>query len=163
VRKLFFDEVNFQGLPAHYDPSFRSTGATRTRQFNIPFATDLRRAQLINSFAAEHGIALFLLPPHGSHLLQRLDQGFVRRVKVQFGRFRRIKKLSKVTSTCECVFMALQAMFITRIIWNSWRHSGIVPVIESFPLRETQKQNTPAKILMSALSTKPVRGSSSAQ
>jgi hypothetical protein len=27
--------------------------------------------------------------------------------------------------------MVLQAIFITRIIWNSWSHASIVPVIKS--------------------------------
>jgi hypothetical protein len=27
--------------------------------------------------------------------------------------------------------MVLQGTFVTRIIWNSWSHVGIVPVIES--------------------------------
>jgi hypothetical protein len=27
--------------------------------------------------------------------------------------------------------MAIQATMITRLIWNSWKHAGIIPVIES--------------------------------
>jgi hypothetical protein len=64
-------------------------------------------------------------------MLQPFDQGLFRRVKVQFGQFQRSKELSKVTSTWERVFMALQGNFITRLIWNSWSHAGIIPVINS--------------------------------
>jgi hypothetical protein len=88
-------------------------------------------SQIIRAFAAQHIITLFLLPPHSSHLLQPLDQGFFRPVKTQFGQFARTREFSKRTSTCECVFMALQATFVTRIIWNSCAQVGIVPVIES--------------------------------
>jgi hypothetical protein len=59
-----------------------------------------------------------------------LTKVFFRRVKVQFGQFQRIKELSKVTSTCERVFMAMQGSIITGLIWNSWCHAGIVPVID---------------------------------
>jgi hypothetical protein len=58
--------------------------------------------EVISAFTAEHGITLFLLPPHSSHLLQLLDQGFFSRVKVQFEQFQRIKELSKVTSSWRC-------------------------------------------------------------
>jgi hypothetical protein len=88
-------------------------------------------SQIIRAFAAQHGITLFLLPLHSSHMLQPFDQGFFRRVKIQFGQFARIREFSKMTSTCERVFMALQATFVTRIIWNLWTPAGIVPVIES--------------------------------
>jgi hypothetical protein len=88
-------------------------------------------SEVISVFAAEHGITLFLLPPNSSHLLQPLDEGFFRRVKIQFGQFQRIKELSKVTSTCERAFIALQGSFTTRLIWNSRSHAGIVPVIDS--------------------------------
>jgi hypothetical protein len=76
-------------------------------------------SQVIRAFAAAHGITLFLFSPHSSDRLQPLDQGFFCRVKVQFGQFPRIREFSKTTSTCERVFMAQQATFITRIIWNS--------------------------------------------
>jgi hypothetical protein len=74
---------------------------------------------------------LCLLPSHSGHLLQPLDSGFFRRVKVQFGQFQKIEKLSKVASTCKRIFMALQGSLITRLIWNSWSRAGIVPVIDS--------------------------------
>jgi hypothetical protein len=63
-------------------------------------------SEAISAFTAEHVIAFFLLPPHSSHLLQPLDQGFFRHVNVQFGQFQRIKEPSKVMSTCERFFMA---------------------------------------------------------
>jgi hypothetical protein len=64
-------------------------------------------SEVISAFAAEHGITLFLLPPHSSHLLQPLDQGSFRRTKLQFGQFPRLRDFSKATSTCKCVFMAI--------------------------------------------------------
>jgi hypothetical protein len=76
-------------------------------------------SEVISAFAAENGITLFLLPPHSSHLLKPLDQGFFRRIKVQFGQFPRLRDFSKATSTCKCLFMALQGTFVARNIWNS--------------------------------------------
>jgi hypothetical protein len=87
--------------------------------------------EVIRAFTAEHGITLFLLPPHSGHLLQPLDQGFFCRVKVQFRQFQRIKEPLKATSTCEHFFTGLQGSFITRLIWNSWSPARIVPVIDS--------------------------------
>jgi hypothetical protein len=63
-------------------------------------------SEVISDFAGEKGITLFLLPPYSNHLPQPLDQGFCRRIKVQFRQFPRLRDFSKVTSTCERVFMA---------------------------------------------------------
>jgi hypothetical protein len=52
---------------------------------------DAHKAHLhavLNAWAAADNIILCALPPHSSHLLQPLDQGFFRRLKVQYALFR---------------------------------------------------------------------------
>jgi hypothetical protein len=87
--------------------------------------------QVLGPWAAMHHILLVVLPPHTSHLLQPLDQGFFRRLKTQYSVFQRIPELSKISSSLERIWMAFQATTITRLICNSWKHAGIVPVIEN--------------------------------
>jgi hypothetical protein len=86
---------------------------------------------ILGAWAAMNRLLLVLLPPHASHLLQPLDQGFFRRLKTRYGIFQRIPELSKISSSLERIWMAFQATTITRLIWNSWKHAGIVPVIEN--------------------------------
>jgi hypothetical protein len=80
--------------------------------------------------AAENGVTLFMLPPHSSHLLQALDKGFFKRVKTQFTSFGKLATMSKISSTCERIHMAMQASTVTLTIWHSWSSTGIIPVIE---------------------------------
>jgi hypothetical protein len=60
-----------------------------------------------------------------------LDPGFFPRLKTQSSVFQRIPELSKNSSSLERIWMALQATMITRLIWNSWKHIGIIPVIQN--------------------------------
>ena len=41
--------------------------------------------ELLNAFCVQHGIALIVLPPHSSHLLQPLDRVIFRRMKREYG------------------------------------------------------------------------------
>ena len=82
-------------------------------------------SEILNAWAAEHNTLLDVLPPHTSHLLQPLDQGFFRRLKVQYGLFPLIRGLSKVSGILERIWMAVQATTISPIVWNAWTHSGI--------------------------------------
>jgi hypothetical protein len=85
----------------------------------------------LREWAARHRLVFVLLPPRTRHLLQPLDQAFLRRSKTQYSVFQRISDLSKVSSSLERIWMAIQATMITRLICNSWKHAGIIPVIES--------------------------------
>jgi transposase len=86
-------------------------------------------SDLLNAWAAQHPVILYSFPPHSSHLLQPLDQGFFRRLKIQYGLFAPVKGISKISGTLERIWMAVQAATITRIIWNAWSHTGIVAMI----------------------------------
>jgi hypothetical protein len=87
-------------------------------------------SEILNAWAAENQILLYTLPPHSSHLLQPLDQGFFRRLKIQYGLFPAIKHMSKISGILERIWMAIQATTVTRLVWNAWQHTGIVPGIE---------------------------------
>jgi hypothetical protein len=39
------------------------------------------------------------------------------------------KSLSKISSSLESIWMAIEATTIARIIWNAWTHTGIVCMI----------------------------------
>jgi hypothetical protein len=82
----------------------------------------------LNAWAAQYHVILYNFPPHGSHLVQPLDQNFFRRLKIQYGLFARVKGISKISGTLERIWMAVQAT-VTPIIWNAWFHTGIVVTI----------------------------------
>ena len=103
---------------------------------------------LMNALCAEEQICLVVLPPHSSHLLQPLDQLIFRRMKQEFGQLGVIRSLTKVSSTLERVWGAYQASNVTSVIWRSWEHVGIVPIVEegvcrSCTLNEDIVTNTP--------------------
>ena len=87
-------------------------------------------SDLMNALCAEQNIHLVVLPPHSSHLLQPLDQLIFRRMKREFGQMGAIRTLTKVSSTLERVWGAYQAANVVWIIWRSWEHVGIVPLVE---------------------------------
>jgi hypothetical protein len=84
---------------------------------------------VLNAWAAADNIILCTLPPHSSHLLQPLDQGFFRRLKVQYALFRNSSGLSKISGILERVWMAIDASSGTRLSWNAWSHTGIIATI----------------------------------
>jgi hypothetical protein len=86
-------------------------------------------SELISAWAAKNNITLYLLPSHSSHLVQPLDQGFFRKVKAEFASSSPLKGFSAVSSTCERINMALQAANQTLTIWNSWKLTGMTPII----------------------------------
>jgi hypothetical protein len=83
---------------------------------------------MLNAWAADN-IILCALPPHSSHLLQPLDQGFFHRLKVQYALFRNSSGLSKISGILERVWMVIEASSVTRLIWNAWSHTGIIATI----------------------------------
>jgi transposase len=87
-------------------------------------------SEILTAWAAQHHILLYLLPPHSTHLLQPLDQGFFRRLKIQYSLFAPIKDVSKISSSLERIWMAIQATTITRIVWNAWIHTGIICIVK---------------------------------
>jgi hypothetical protein len=97
-------------------------------------------SEILNAWAAEHQILLYLLPAHSSHLLQPLDQGFFRRLKIQYSLFPPIKGLSKISSSLERIWMAIQATTIARLVWNAWTHTGIACTIRNGECRECTLQ-----------------------
>ena len=86
--------------------------------------------ELLNAFCAEHGIALIVLPPHSSHLLQPLDRVIFRRMKREYGMMSQIQGLTKITSTLERVWNAYQATNVKWFVWRSWEDAGIVPRVD---------------------------------
>jgi hypothetical protein len=88
-------------------------------------------SEIVSAWAAQNHIILYLLPPHSTHLLQPLDQGFFRRLKIQYSLFMPIKGISKISSSLERIWMAIQASTVTRIVWNAWGHTGVICEIEN--------------------------------
>jgi hypothetical protein len=93
-------------------------------------------SEALNELAAASRILLYLLPPHSSYLLQRLDQGFFRRLKIQYSLFAPIKKLSKIARLLERIWVAIEATTIAHLLWNAWTHTGIVCMIRERECRE---------------------------
>jgi hypothetical protein len=58
-------------------------------------------SEVLNVWAAANRILLYILPPHSSYLPQPLDQGFVRRLKIQYSLFAPIKSFPKISSSLE--------------------------------------------------------------
>jgi hypothetical protein len=87
--------------------------------------------RVLRPWAATHHILLALFSPHTRHLLQPLDQGFVRRLKTQYSVFQQIPDFSKIFDSLERIWMALQATMMTGMIWNSWKHAGMIAVIQN--------------------------------
>jgi hypothetical protein len=71
-----------------------------------------------------------------SHFLQPLDQGFFRRLKIQYSLIAPIKNLSKISSSLERIWMAIEATTIVRLIWNVWTPTGVVCMIRERECRE---------------------------
>jgi hypothetical protein len=68
-------------------------------------------------------------PAQSSHLLQPLDQGFFRPLKVQYAWFRNSSGLSKISGILERLCMAIEASSGTLLIWNAWSPTGIIATI----------------------------------
>jgi hypothetical protein len=88
-------------------------------------------AEEYRPIALAHNITFYVLPPHSSHLLQPLDQGFFRRLKSQFELMHFTNGFSKITEILEQIMMAIQATTINQTIWRSWFNTGISPIIEN--------------------------------
>jgi hypothetical protein len=93
-------------------------------------------SEVLNAWAAANRFLLYLLPPHSSHLLQPLDQGFFRRFKIQYSLLAPIKSVSKISSSVERIWMAIEATTTARLIWNAWTPIGIVCMIREGECRE---------------------------
>ncbi len=107
----------------------------------------------LNAFAAHRNIIVYCLPPHSSHLIQSLDQGFFRRIKSQNAQFDRILGVSKISSTLERVWMSFQASRVTRIVWNSWNCSGLRVAIKNGMAHHLEVDEV--QVLASAISDTP--------
>lgn len=85
----------------------------------------------LSSLCAEKKIKFFLLPPHSSHLLQPLDQVFFRKTKAEYGNLTGFPNVSVYSGRIQKIFTALQCAANYQTIILSWRHVGIIPVIEN--------------------------------
>jgi hypothetical protein len=104
-------------------------------------------SDVLNAWIAENQILLSLLPPHSSHLVQPLDQGFSRRLKVEYSLFATITILSKRSSSLDRIWMLIQATIIARLVWNTGSHTGSV-CKSPFFLFQRPSRSTDVKILL---------------
>jgi hypothetical protein len=102
-------------------------------------------SEILTAWAVQNHILLYFLPPHSNPLLQPLDQGFFRRLKIQYSLFAPIKGLSKISSSLERIWMAIQATTITRIVLNAWTHTGIICAVEDGECKRCELD--PARVL----------------
>ncbi len=84
----------------------------------------------LNAVLASMSITLVALPPHTSHILQPLDQGFFRMVKRYYSQYGSIEGISQISSVLQRVSNAFQAATVDWTIIQSWRHTGLNPEID---------------------------------
>ena len=86
---------------------------------------------IAKSFLANYNIQLYLLPPHSSHLIQPLDQGFFRKAKVEYGTLPNYPNVSKISCRMQKIATALEIAANKQTIILSWKNAGFFPVIKN--------------------------------
>ena len=82
---------------------------------------------MIDALCAVEKIKIIRMPPHSSHLLQPLDQGYFRKIKHAFSITRPKPGLSKLTQTVLRIAMAFEEANSRILICRAWEATGIVP------------------------------------
>ena len=85
----------------------------------------------LDAFCALHNTALVVLPPHSSHILQPLDRLYFSHVKQVYATTHVGQSLSELSRQILRVVTAFQASNIRYSICQSWRMTGITPVVEA--------------------------------
>ena len=88
-------------------------------------------SDLLLSACAAQNIFVALLPPHSSYLLQPLDQGIFRKAKSEYQITKEYPNATKFSDNMQRIFSSLQAAKTTQIIFQSWSHAGIIPIINN--------------------------------
>ena len=89
----------------------------------------------IKEILATRNISLIFIPPHSSHVLQPLDQGYFKRVKQGFVQRKELNGCSSISSTLQRISCAFQSASTDWDIMQSWSHAGIVIEYEAFGKR----------------------------
>jgi hypothetical protein len=134
TRQIFHDYLQYVITPyiAHWRESFGDDA----RALLIFDGNCAHLPKILNAWAAEHQILLYIFPSHSPHLIQPPDQGCFRRLKIQYSLFPPIEGLSKISSFLERIWMAIQATTIAMLVWNAWTHTGIACTIRNGECRE---------------------------
>jgi hypothetical protein len=135
VTRQIFNDYLRNVLSPHIAHWPESVGAD-ARAIHIFGSHRARLSEVLKSWAASNRILLYLLLFHSSHLLQPLDQGFFRRLQIQYSLFAPIKNLSKIFNSFERIWTAIEATMIARLIWNGWTHTDNVCMIHEGECRE---------------------------
>ena len=84
----------------------------------------------LNAFCATQNIRLVCIPPHASHILQPLDRLYFSHLKQVYAGIKTTAMLSKLSKTLLKVWIAFEASNVSYYICQSWRMTGINPVVE---------------------------------
>jgi hypothetical protein len=85
TRQIFNDYL--RNVLSPYIAHWRESVGTNVRTILIFDGHRAHLSDVLNAWAAAYRILLCLLPPQSLHLLQRLDQGFFRRLKIRYSLF----------------------------------------------------------------------------
>jgi hypothetical protein len=85
TRQIFNDYL--RNVLSPYIAHWRESVGADTRAILIFDGHRVHLSEVLNAWAGANRILLYLLPPHNSHLLQPLDQGFFRRFQIQHSLF----------------------------------------------------------------------------
>ena len=79
---------------------------------------------------ATQNIRLVCIPPHASHILQPLDRLYFSHLKQVYAGIKTTAMLSKLSKALLKVLIAFEASNVSYYICQSWRMTGINPVVE---------------------------------
>ena len=85
---------------------------------------------LTGSSAAFHNVDLISIPPHSSHLLQALDRQYFKKVKQFYAFYSLSRDMPKICASILRVYESISSAGIMPVIIQSWRMTGIIPVVE---------------------------------
>ena len=84
----------------------------------------------LGAFCATQNIHLVCIPPHASHILQPLDRLYFSHLKQVYAGIKTTAMLSKLSKALLKVLIAFEASNVSYYICQSWRMTGINPVVE---------------------------------